>query len=464
MSEASAAQPVRLRAFLANAPSGSSKALLAISAAESLTDWLALCLIRQASKGGKLDPTAFVAAIHVSGFVVERNSEWHLSTAERRHLIERLRLERGLYISCHSELASIASRYDQVAREAEVPYYLGLPAGVAYHRTALDEHSYPLYAATYGGTVGERWLAARLAGEQLALGVIPTGAIEPTFLVGMNQYREGDRSAALQTLRPIAFSEETRIEVAISAHVYARSLRRRDPRGSIALLSRSLGILEALGDQFGQAQVLHTLGQLLWHEDPRSAERLLRRSIDLGRSLNRLLHVSEVLHTLGQALWSVRPTEAETLLRESLAIDQQLDNRTGVAQVQHTLGQKLRSTKPEEATELLRASLLAERRLGRKLGQAQVLHTLAQHIVGVNRPEALELLRESLTIGESIGNVRHQAIVCLTLGKLLLSESPDEGRALVERSLALNRSVGDRQGEQLVLQEMRRLGIHPTAG
>jgi hypothetical protein len=452
----------RLRAFLAHAPSGSTKALATLSSAESLTDWLAIQLVELASKNGKLRATRFVAALHTCGFVVERNSEWHLSGDERGYLVRSLLLERRLYEAAHKKLLGIASEYTRWSSESDLPHYLTLPAAIAYHKTALDPAGSYLYGGAYSDDLGATWLGARLAEEQIEMGLIPRGAIEPSFLIGMNLYREGKRSAALQVLRPIAFSNEMRREVAISAHLYGRSLRRREPEAATSLLLKSFEILQSLDDHFGQAQVLHTLGQILWQRDSRAAEAYLRKSVEIGRDLVHPKHVSEVLHTLGQALWNSSPGEAERFLRESIEIDSALANQSGLAQVQHTLGQKLRKSKPDEATDLLRQSLATERRIGRKLGQAQVLHTLAQHILGSNSLEAEQLLRESLTIGQAIGNLRHQAIVCLTLGKLLLSDKPVEARELFSRSLQLNRASGDREGERLVLREMRSFGLLPS--
>ena len=449
----------RLRAFLAQAPSGSAKALATLSSAESLTDWLAVRLVELASKNGKLSAGPFVAALHTCGFVVERNSEWHLSGGERDYLVRSLLLERRLHEAAHSELLGLASEYSRWSSESDLPHYLALPVAIAYHKTALDPAGSHLYGRAYSEDPGTTWLGARLAEEQIEIGLIPRGAIEPSFLIGMNLYREGKRSTALQVLRPIALSNETRPEVAISAHLYGRSLRRREPESAAALLLKSLEMLQSLDDRFGQAQVLHTLGQILWRVDPGAAEAHLRKSVDIGRDIARPKHVSEVLHTLGQAIWNSSPEEAERFLRESIEIDSALANQSGLSQVQHTLGQKLRKSKPGEATGLLRQSLATERRIGRKIGQAQVLHTLAQHLLSSDKVEAERLLRESLEIGQVIGNPRHQAIVCLTLGKMLLADKPVEARELFERSLQLNRSAGDREGERLVLREMRRLGL-----
>ncbi|MDH1701852.1 hypothetical protein [Comamonas terrigena] len=449
----------RLRAFLSHAPSGSAKALAILSSAESLTDWLAERLVRLASKNGKLYAKPFVSALHTCGFVVERNGEWHFSSSERSYLVHSLLQNKLLYGAAHNELLALTQNYTQRSSEFDLPYYLSLPAAVAYHSTALNPEKSYLYSAAYSADPSLTWLGAQLAKEQIEIGLIQKADIAASFLIGMSQYREGKKNDALQILKSIAVSDEVRLEVAISAHLYGQSIRHHDPVAAIALLQKSLVLLESLDDRFGQAQVMHTLGQALWRIDSKSAETYLRKSVEIGLEIGRQQHVSDVYHTLGQVLWKTQKKEAEQLLRMSIDIDSENGNQSGLAKVLHTLGQKLRSSNPKDAEAFLRQSLEIERQVGSRYGQAQVLHTLAQHLLSSDEREAERLLRESLALGQVTNNMRHQAIVCLTLGKLLQAKNPVEAIQFFKRSLQLNQVMESREGERLVLREMRRLGL-----
>ena len=493
----------RLVAFVGSAPPGSLRALTALAAPESLSDELAQHLIELACPG-QLRLDAFVSALHLGGFLIERNSEWHISHEERAFLNSELLKDGKLFLQCHGFLAGVAEAREPTRGAMEVPVYLLGPVGRAYHHAAVSpEEGLALYRDTSSGPLAQQWLAARLASEQQELGILPSGAIEPAFLRGMVLYREGAIDQAMRVLRPVAHSEEVRQEVAIAAHLVGRQRWKRSEKEAEGLLRRSLKILEAIGDRHGQAQVLHTLGQNLWRRNPEEAEGLLRRSLEIGEAIGHRHHQAQVLHTLGQNLWRRNPEEAEGLLRRSLKILEAIGDRHGQAQVLHTLGQNLWRRNPEEAERLLRRSLKILEAIGDRHGQAQVLHTLGQnlwrrnpeeaerllrrsleigeaighrhhqaqvlHTLGLNLSagnpsEAEELLRRSLAIGEDLRNMRHQAIVLLTLGKLFWPTDPAQGRALMLRSLKLERRSRNRSGEEIVLREMRRRGIDQPAG
>lgn len=113
----------RLAAFLESAPRGSLRVLAALSAAESLSDWLARSLVELVCPGQeKLQ--SLVPALHLAGFLVERNSEWHLSQMEREFLLQELSSKPDLYSLCHAHLAAIANTPTADNAEVEVPTYL----------------------------------------------------------------------------------------------------------------------------------------------------------------------------------------------------------------------------------------------------------------------------------------------------------------------------------------------------
>jgi len=312
-------------------------------------------------------------------------------------------------------------------RFSELPRYLIEGPGEAYHASALSPvEGLPKYAAiALSGHSGQQWLAARLAREQEAAGILPRGSFEIDFLNGMVCYREGSLKEAERLLRKVIETIADRVEVAIALHIIGRL---DGQRGRIqqaeAELSRSITIRRKLDDVHGEAQVLHTLGQLIGRDRRRSAqaEGMLRQSLTILRALGDVRGEAQVLHTLGQLVgrYRRRSAEAEGLLRQSLTLEH--DQWA--------------------------------------FGEAQVLHTLGQ-LIGRDRrrsAEAEQLLRQSLGIGEQQKNRPHQAQVLYSLGKLLARlDREDEGIRMLRRSLAINREMHNSYGINLAESELRRL-------
>ncbi len=400
--------------------------LVALSAAESLTDDLARYLLELVNTHAA---ELFVDALHICDFVVERNSEWNLAPRARQYLLIQLTDEPAISQTVHTRLLEIAQSAGLQHEFSELPAYLTEGPGQAYHLAAINAHEGLLRYSqlAMAGVPRVRWLASQLAREQQTLGVLPQSALEVTFLQGMVYYREGRVSEAEPLLRSVANSGHDRIEVAVSSHIVGRiNARRYRSRTAERLLKRSVRINRSLSNNSGEAQVLHTLGQLVGRNRKRAeeAEGLLRRSLKIERRQNHEFGEAQVLHTLGQLVGRDRrrAEEAEGLLRRSLEIGESQNN---------------------------------------EMHQAQVLHTLGQ-LVGRNRKRAEEaegLLRRSLEIGERRNNRLHEAQVLYTLGKLRSSSHRKSDRedavTLLRRSLSLNREIGDHAGARLVERELR---------
>jgi tetratricopeptide (TPR) repeat protein len=108
------------------------------------------------------------------------------------------------------------------------------------------------------------------------------------------------------------------------------------------LLRRSLALLEKLHDQHGQAQALHTLGQLIGKDRNRvkEAEELLRRSLETSK--HNMNHQAQVLFTLGKLIWDIAKPEAEQMLRRSLEINRISKNHKMQKMVQVELDRRLK--------------------------------------------------------------------------------------------------------------------------
>jgi tetratricopeptide (TPR) repeat protein len=443
-------------------------ALIALSAAESLTDDVAVDLLGAADVE-RAD--VLVRALHVCDFVVERNSEWNLAPRARAYLQEQLALRPPLFRAAHTRLLDVAR--GGAARDGlnEVPRYLLEGPGEAYHLAALrPEAGLPKYAElAITAAPGQQWLAIQLAGEQQAAGVLPTKSLEIDFLTGMVRYRERRIAEAERLLRSVAATAEDRIEVAIALHILGHLDGRGRPAQAEKELRQSLAIARRLPNARHEGQVLHTLGRLLGRSKrrKREAETLLRRSLRTRRDQNDGFGEMQVLHTLGHLLGRTRgrEVEAEGLLRDSLRIGEALGDGFAQAQVLHTLGQLVGRTRGREveAEGLLRDSLRTREELGDGFAQAQVLHTLGE-LVGRDAgrtAEAEQLLDRSLKLGEQLGNWRHQAQVLYTWGKLRARTDHDAGVSLLRRSLAIDQDHDDREGVRVVRAALQRLGADP---
>jgi tetratricopeptide (TPR) repeat protein len=454
--------PDELSLFLAGSET-TERNLLALAAAESLTDALAHDLLRVAF-GNDARPERFVDTLHLCDFVVERNSEWHFAPRVREVLVQQLTSGRDLSERVHGRLLELAEPGNApVHLPNELPRYLQADVGRAYHATFLSAEGVHRYARLADQPLsGQQWLAGQLASEQVRLGVIPEDAIEVMFLHGMILYRERRWDEAERLLREVAKRSELRHEVAVATHLVGRIDGRDPPRRkrAEAFLLKSLEIGRALENRFHVAQVLHTLGQLVGRDPDRraEAEELLQESLESRRTLGDPFDIAQVLQTLGQLVGRdpSRRAEAEELLQESLEIERTLGNPRGTVQLLHTLGQ-LVGRDPDrraEAEELLQESLESRRTLGDPFDIAHVLHTLGQ-LVGRDpdrRAEAEELLHESLEIGRDLNHPNHQAQVLKTLGQLV-GRDPSrrvEAEELLQESLKLNRQMHNPGGVRIV--------------
>lgn len=411
-----------LKVFFSAIGDPARRAMCALSAAESLTDEIAVLLSETAGLRTN-EANAFVEALHFADFVVERNSEWHFASEVRRYLEVQLNEYGELRREAHSLLFDIAADSDPKDAGDKVPRYLTNGIGSAYHRSAISPtEGLDLYAkAARNERSGSQWLLARLAVEQQRSGVLPAEAVEPPFLQGMALYREGRIHEAETYLQRVARSKQIRTEVAIACHILG--LLKSDE----GLLRRSLKQLQTLKDLSGQAHVLHTLGQLVGRERKRT-------------------------------------TEAEELLRESLAIEETLGNDTGYkfgqVLVLNTLGQLLGREKGREtAAEKLLLRGLAIAREGNDLfGEAQILHTLALTIGRdpSRSTEAVGLFERSLRLGEELGDKNHQAQVLFNLGKVLWTADQAKAERLLRRSLLLNKEQGANWAVKIVQDELTR--------
>ncbi|MBU0608393.1 MAG: hypothetical protein KKI08_10945 [Armatimonadetes bacterium] len=363
------------------------------------------------------DPRRLLQVLHSCTFVVERNSQWHLEPAARRFLLALLLGQRDVARRVTAAIVQFAQEADRAEYPPETPKYLLSELGLAYH-TAISSPSQALegYAEAFRtASPGVAWLTGVLAEEQQEFGLLPADAVQPAFYRGMTCYREGDYRAAKRYLSRVAACAQIVHEVGVALHLLGVMAWRRDHRATRAqeLLDRSLRILERTSDRHGQAQVCHTLGQLLWPSDqPRAVE----------------------------------------LLERSLGILEHIDDEYGEAQVCHTLGRLLWPSDQPRAVELLERSLGILEHIGDERSQGQVLASWADLAERPHTAESDAIAEEKAKAALQVGrDMPHTAGVCWRVLSYVYKRRGDYGRAAdaVEALIAANHRVGLRQHEQV---------------
>lgn len=344
------------------------RGLLALSVAEAVTDFVAARILHICGFSDSV--YEFISLVRSCDFVVQRNGEWRLSLDAKSYLQPLCYSEPPLWLPTNRLLFAAANG---AYGDDVLPAYLKDPAGRAYHLAALDPEagvdSYAGLGVAAEYDVGESttWLAARLANDQRALGVLPAQSIELDFLTAMSNYSEGLRQLAIEQLRPLAASKGVSMPIAVACHLVGR------------------------WDGNRNSPVPYRL-----------AEKMLRRSIRIGEELKNYRHVAQAQHTLALILLMNARQQSEAdafaLLDASMHTLIRERDEFGVAKVLHTYGQALSrgSTKYHDATKA-RAMLVRSLRIGRTLGkprhEAAVLESLA-NIVEASQPQLANRARD----------------------------------------------------------------------
>ncbi|NHN92744.1 tetratricopeptide repeat protein [Acetobacter sicerae] len=360
----------RLSSFLDGAPEGTATTLAALACAESLTDAVALAIYQKVPVPG-LSAEKFIAGFKYSGLTEPRNSEWNLLPALREELVGKKRLlPKATGEEIHKDLLALGQvEANRQRAGTEIPSYLFTEAGQAYHfagtgavQTALEHYS----AASRGPFNGAQWLGAKLAAEQERNHVIPEGAVETTFLRALVMLREGHKRDAMPLFRRVATTNREMREVAISLHIIGNDNNRGQRREAERELHRSIEIDKKLGNEFGVAQTLHSLANLLGRQNGRfkEAEDAYRESIEILKKLGNEFGVSQTLHSLANLLsrQNGRFKEAESAYRESINLGKKLRNDNHMAQALRSYGLAIEQHSPDEALLLLQQSLEINRR------------------------------------------------------------------------------------------------------
>jgi tetratricopeptide (TPR) repeat protein len=437
---------------MAIAPGGVVRALTALSAAVSLTDSLAVELVRECAPA-EYRPESVVDCLRMCDFVTTDNGEWHIESSSRSFLLQRLREDKELAWAAHDKLRLTAAigQSGEAPTEVSLPKYLTWHLGLAYHTSVFDPlQGLEEYRRGFRNEyTREQWLLAKLAEEQQESGVLPADAVEPLFFRGMSFYRENMWQEAETYFKRVEQIGGQSLEVATALHLLGRIYHHyyRDDNRAEDYLRRSLNLHRPY--PIGEAQVLNSLGNVIGKKKPREAERLLRRSLSLRRRMpfDDEFGEAQVLHSLANIIGKKREklTEAEGYLRRSLKIRRKIGSLSDQAQVLLTWGNLIKDVRRSEAIKLMRESLEIRKRLGNVRDQARVLHTLGKLVGQEDFNEADKLLRSSLQIEKQLHNASAQAMLLTDLGHLYLGAGKwQEARKFYRQTLNLKQTTLNR--------------------
>lgn len=285
------------------------------------------------------------------GYLVRTGPEWRLESSLREavlsHHAASERAADPLWVSAHQHYFSVA----RTGGSEDDPFYLVVGPGYAYHASEFDLatglEGYSKVALVDSLAISVESL--QMANEQGRRGLLDLQADPLLFLRGMTYYRQGRVVEAVELLRRVSRADDQTAEVAIAQHLVARmdcerggadevaearkmfklslanarsrgdkihqshaehslaicllSQRRPDTERAVQLLESALALTRETGDEWGQAKVLHTLGQVLsrYPKSRGQALQYLQRSRDIGAQLGFTKHVGKVDESIARA-------------------------------------------------------------------------------------------------------------------------------------------------------------------
>lgn len=142
---------------------------------------------------------------------------------------------------------------------------------------------------------------------------------------------------------PAMAAEDVRSERAFILWQLGEITRETDRPAARQWLEQSLVLYRALADDWGQANVLASLGWLVQHNGAYDdARRLYEQSLHIRRTLKDHWGVANALISLsGVVLYQGYPDEAERLVRQSIDLRQEQGDRAGLARSLGKLGEAL---------------------------------------------------------------------------------------------------------------------------
>lgn len=429
--------------FLTHALPGAERALACLAVAESLTDQVAGALYSLANVEG-VSAELFLDSLHQSEMTAARNSEWHIVPSVRQNMYRIIQADQVLFAKANEYLLDLARSGDPLQAGTKLPSYLFTESGVAYHELALKiESALSRYTSVFRGvSSADQWLGATLSTFQQEAGLISESAVEPTFMRGMVEYREGRVKQAITLLERVSETRLRRWEVAVAHHLVGIAVGRIDPARATDLFEESLSIGEEIGDIGHQLHVLNSQGTLIYRFDRKAGVLTFERGLEMARAVRDARSTAVFLGTLGNALVRTQPERAELLLSECIDLARQLGDQRGEAIALHSLSRLRRNTRPNAALLDVQRSIAIGRALKDNAHLAQTLRTYGLIVLHQDASEAEKAFIESVQINRRLGNNLGEALAMRSLADMYLEADrmPEAAQMYDNLAKLLNRS------------------------
>ncbi|EPQ54099.1 TPR-like protein [Gloeophyllum trabeum ATCC 11539] len=206
---------------------------------------------------------------------------------------------------------------------------------------------------------------------------------------------------------------------------------------------------QQVGDRYGQAQCLQSIGDILWMQDeyPEAVEKLQEAREEFQQIGDRSGQV-QCLQTLGDILWvQGEYSEAVERLQQAKGQFQQIGDSLGQAQCLRSLGNIMwMQSEYCEAVEKLQQAKEQFQQIGDRLGQAQCLQSLGDILkMQEEYPVAVEKLQQAREQFQQVGDRLGQAQCLRSLGDILWMQGGyPESVKMLEQARAEFRQIGDK--------------------
>jgi predicted ATPase/DNA-binding XRE family transcriptional regulator/uncharacterized protein HemY len=235
-------------------------------------------------------------------------------------------------------------------------------------------------------------------------------------------------------------------------------LRRRKP-----LMEESLALFQEVGDKFGIAQCLPSIGAnaMALDGDYERARALAEEGLDLYKEIGDKDGIANTLGSLGYLAFQQGDyKQATTLFESSLALFQEVRNKYGLGGMLYGLAQAARAEGwYEKATTVLEEVLALEQNSGSKRLIAYSFYSLGEVAATQgNYKQAAKRYEEGLAAGRETKNPGAIASGLCGLGKVAWVQGDyKQATQKLETALAISRDAGDKFATTLVLHGLGRV-------